>query len=232
MVPSRIVVLGAMPVDHNGKVDRKALLAIPLPERGEIVREGAARAQSREVQLLTTLWKDALGVGDVGPADNFFDLGGNSLTAVRVLSGIREHLAVEVPLHQLYACPTIAEQAKLIRAVSRAMPLQAKERTSVFSVLGALALADDVRPVHGDDVRDVLLTGATGFVGAHLLGNLLAETDATVYCLVRAGNKDDAIRRIAETLRYYGLHRDDTMKRVIALPGNPGLPRFGLDTSA
>jgi thioester reductase-like protein len=236
MMPARIVMLNTMPRDHNGKVDRKALLAIPLPEAGETVRGGAERAPSREEKLLTQLWKDALGVSDVGPGDNFFDLGGDSLTAVRLLCGIREHLAIEVPLHRLYASPTIGEQLTLINSLSRAVPLQPIDVTSVLSIQPDVALADTIRPQHPyepcDDFRNVFITGASGFVGAHLLAELLAGSDATIHCLVRARSREDASRRIEEALSHYGLQRADTKRRIVAVPGNLGLPSFGLDTTA
>lgn len=236
MVPSRFVVLDAMPVDHNGKIDRKALLAIPLPEESETTHERAATPHTRERRLLSELWRSALGISKVGATDNFFDLGGDSLTAVRVLCGIRERFGVEVPLHRLYASPTITDQLKLIKAVSQEIPLQAAESTSVLSVQADLALADNLFPEHpvvdrGCGVRNVLLTGATGFVGAQLLSEILATTDATVYCLIRARNDEDALRRVDETLKNYRLCGKDASRRIVPIAGNLGLSEFGLHKS-
>jgi thioester reductase-like protein len=104
-------------------------------------------------------------------------------------------------------------------------------------------LADDVtldpeirvehgrRPVLRADPR-VLLTGATGFVGAFLLHELLERTTAEVHCLVRSVRRKDATERIREALQHYGLWEPRHDERIVALPGNVAKARFGLAESA
>ena len=89
MVPGQYVMLGAMPLTPNGKVDRRALPAVELgrPElRGEYV---AARTPAEEV--LAGIWSAVLRVEQVGVYDNFFELGGHSLLATQVISRVRRH---------------------------------------------------------------------------------------------------------------------------------------------
>ncbi|MGW0324744.1 thioester reductase domain-containing protein [Nocardia sp. NPDC003183] len=80
-------------------------------------------------------------------------------------------------------------------------------------------------PISADDA---LLTGATGFVGIHLLRELLDRTDSRVWCLVRAQDADDVLRRLATTLQRYGLGTEGLADRVVPLPGDLAAPRFGL----
>src|SRR5690606_7121129 len=75
--------------------------------------------------------------------------------------------------------------------------------------------------------RAILLTGATGFLGAHLIEQLLARTDAEIICLVRASGEQQARERVLDNLRAYGL--DAPPDRIRGLPGDLGAARFGLD---
>jgi amino acid adenylation domain-containing protein len=107
MVPLAYVVLPAMPLSPNGKVDRKAL---PVPERQEAGREYVAPRNDTE-RILTELWAEVLGVERVGIHDNFFDLGGHSLLATQALSRIRSTFQVELPLRDFFGEPTVANAA-------------------------------------------------------------------------------------------------------------------------
>ncbi|WP_158625670.1 non-ribosomal peptide synthetase [Corallococcus carmarthensis] len=111
MVPSAVVVLTALPLTTNGKVDRKAL---PAPDlAGSDPREYVAPRTPTE-QRLAGLWQDLLGVARVGANDHFFDLGGHSLLATQALSRIRQTFAVELPLRRLFESPTLEAVARLI----------------------------------------------------------------------------------------------------------------------
>ena len=83
----------------------------------------------------------------------------------------------------------------------------------------------------GEPTR-LLLTGATGFLGAFLLAELLERTAATVHCLVRAASADEGLRRIADNLRGFGLWRDRYASRIVAVPGDLAQPRLGLSEDA
>ncbi len=111
MVPQTIIVLDALPRTPNGKVNRRALTAMPI----EAQTEGADFvAPETEVEhLLADIWSEVLGAERVGIHDSFFDLGGHSLLAIRVLARVREAFGVSIELRALLDQPTIAglEQA-------------------------------------------------------------------------------------------------------------------------
>jgi len=111
MLPAAFVVLPALPVTANGKLDRKAL---PAPD---LARTAEYEAPSGpEEEMLAALWSELLGAGRVGARDNFFALGGHSLLATRVVSRLRATFGVEVPLRSLFEAPTVAELARVVRA--------------------------------------------------------------------------------------------------------------------
>jgi amino acid adenylation domain-containing protein len=116
MVPAAVVLLEVLPVRPNGKIDRKAL---PAPEPGaeDLPEAGAPRSPMEE--LVAEIWREVLGVGRIGPHDDFFALGGHSLSATQVVSRVRRALSVELPLRALFDSPTVGGLAGRLEAELR-----------------------------------------------------------------------------------------------------------------
>ncbi|RYZ34123.1 MAG: amino acid adenylation domain-containing protein, partial [Myxococcaceae bacterium] len=119
MVPSAFVVLEALPLNANRKVDRKAL---PKPEAGAERTHVYVAPRTQTEQVLASLWEAVLGVKQVGAQDSFFELGGHSLLATQAVSRIRTAFNVELPLRAFFEAPTVAELARKIEAVLAANP--------------------------------------------------------------------------------------------------------------
>jgi amino acid adenylation domain-containing protein/non-ribosomal peptide synthase protein (TIGR01720 family) len=111
MVPAAFVRLDALPLGSNGKIDRKALPAPDIAAQRES-RYVAPRNSAEDI--LAAIWQEVLGLERVGIEDNFFDLGGHSLTAVQVLSRVRAAFDVEVPLRRVFEASTIAQLALVV----------------------------------------------------------------------------------------------------------------------
>lgn len=112
MVPSYFTHLPSLPLTANGKLDRAAL---PAPDLGRPDVSAAFVAQRTATeQRVAAIWKEALKLGEVGVGDDFFELGGKSLPAIRILAQIKRTLGVEIPISAFFAHPTIAQLAGLI----------------------------------------------------------------------------------------------------------------------
>jgi len=112
MIPSAFVMLRTLPLTPNGKVDR---LALPEPEKSRPELGTPFVAPSTPVEEeLSRIWAEVLSLDQVGIRDNFFDLGGHSLAAARVVSQVIKQFQLELPLQSLFQSPTVAEMAMII----------------------------------------------------------------------------------------------------------------------
>ncbi|HST57142.1 MAG TPA: amino acid adenylation domain-containing protein, partial [Longimicrobium sp.] len=117
MVPAAFVHMDALPVNPNGKLDRKAL---PEPVYGLAAEERYVAPRTPTEELLAGIWAEVLGVERLGVEDSFFELGGHSLLATRAVSWVREVFGVELPLRALFEGPTVAEMAGRVEDMRRA----------------------------------------------------------------------------------------------------------------
>ena len=121
MIPAQFAVLDALPLNANGKIDRCALPAPPSAAAAKTERNANAPQTALQIQLLH-LWERLIGVHPVHPEDNFFDLGGNSLTALRLFAEIKKTFQKDLPLATLLQAPTVAALAAVLQQEDDAMP--------------------------------------------------------------------------------------------------------------
>jgi amino acid adenylation domain-containing protein len=114
MVPNAFVILEALPLTTNGKIDRRAL----PPPNLDISDKYVAPSTPIE-EILVNIWSEVLKVEKVGINDNFFELGGHSLLATQLVAQIRDRLKIELPLRQLFNTATLAELAQGIEQLKQ-----------------------------------------------------------------------------------------------------------------
>ncbi|WP_439896702.1 thioester reductase domain-containing protein [Burkholderia ubonensis] len=173
--------------------------------------------------MLVPIFAAALKLDALGIDDNFFDCGGHSILAIGVVYQINEAFGTSLSVADIFMAPTVRRLAERMR--------DAPDGPEYVDLARAAVLPDDVAPLPApvaDTPRALLLTGATGFVGRHLLRELIDRTDATIYCLVRATDAAQGLARIRATLERWSLWRDGDDARVVAVPGDLGRPRIGL----
>ena len=231
MVPSLFIEMGQMPLTPAGKVDRQAL---PSPL---ITVSGSPGTGYTPLQTgVAHLWSRVLRTGPVGLDDDFFLLGGDSLQAAEMLARARVIFGISPdrirPLtRRLLRDPTL-------RGFSQATH---DARTGWLTATGTDHAVDFGRdaeldhpverhagaPPDWQQPRAVLLTGATGFLGVHLLRELLTSTNARVHCLVRAAADVHPLGRITRAAERYGLDHLD-LSRVVPVVGDLARPGLGL----
>ncbi|MFD5012769.1 thioester reductase domain-containing protein [Streptomyces chartreusis] len=195
--------------------------------------------------------------GQLAPDADFFDAGGTSVSAVELVSALEDELGVTVDLDEVFAdarpvalarhrlsgtaaAPTAVPETPIpaalpavVRPAPVASPSDATARPEDLSqILADLALADRLPFVASPEPLPpsrILLTGATGFLGSHMLLDLLRHSDAHVYCLVRAADEEAAVARLGEALKSYALPwSSEVRRRVTVLPGDIRQPHLGL----
>jgi amino acid adenylation domain-containing protein/thioester reductase-like protein len=227
MVPSAFIILDDFPLTPGGKIDRRAL-PDPSGLSSELSVEYVAPQTATEIEL-ARIWRGVLEVERVGTRDNFFALGGHSLLAAKLVARVRREMAIDLPLRALFEHPTVAglaqaiDQGLIARLAGDADLDLAREAT----------LADDIAPAgiatrSSDEPRAILLTGATGFLGAYLLHELLARTSADIYCLVRADDEAQARERLQTALARFDLGDESAAPRIVPVLGDLAETRLGL----
>ncbi|MFJ1969684.1 thioester reductase domain-containing protein [Streptomyces sp. NPDC087903] len=160
--------------------------------------------------------------------------GGTPVPAVTASATGTSTPTTTLPTTPLLAAPlpTVARPTATLAPAADATPHSTARREDLDQILADLALADRL-PFTGSPEplppRRVLLTGATGFLGSHMLLDLLRHSDAHVYCLVRAPDEEAAVARLGEALRGYELPwSSEVRRRVTVLPGDIRRPQLGL----
>ncbi|WP_432108657.1 non-ribosomal peptide synthetase [Streptomyces sp. AA1529] len=230
-VPAPITVLDRLPLTRNGKIDYTAL-ARSAEEGVEAPEQANADAQDP----LADIWADVLGTPVTGATD-FFAAGGNSLLAAQAVT--RTLTAHALPasrfdplLRQLLTAPTLTAYRAAVHAAPAAPAAAALAHFEEDAQLVLPPRSPDsqrARPTLPLGTRggEVLLTGATGFLGAFLLDRLVRTTNVTVHCLVRASDEDKALRRIEDAARRYLLPQPPA-DRLRAVPADLSQPDLGL----
>ncbi len=228
-----------VPAVSPEEAGKPAPAAVPAArhDRPANLRNAYAPPRTEEERRLTDIWQSLLRVAPIGIHDSFFELGGHSLLAPQLLVHLRKAFGVDFPLSHLFEAPTIAELAEAIELLRTQGVAALAAREQAVDLRAEVALDPSIRaeaPWSGTagSPAEVFLTGGTGFLGAHLLAELLGRTRARIHCLVRAGDAAEGGRRLRSALQSRELWRAGMADRILAVPGNLGAPRFGLAEEA
>lgn len=185
--------------------------------------------QRREIM---EVWKEILNLKEISVDVNFFDIGGNSALFVQMLARVTDITKKEVSMMKLMEHATLRKYYEYLEedmaeediSLHDIVEEDIKAETYLTNIKEAKKLNKNV----DFSIRNVLLTGASGFLGCFLLKELLEQTDAAIYCLIRERDEKCAYQKLFDAMCYYKLDAFMDSKRIIPLPGDLGKEQFGL----
>ncbi len=199
MVPTYFVKLEQMPYTINRKIDRKAL---PMPEPNKPVVNSKVNIEelnSSEEKLLQ-IWKNILKIEDISINDNFFDIGGDSVAAISMqIEAVKYGLDFEYS--DIFTHPTIKELSKKSNRSDEEF-IKNYDYKKLKEVLSRNTI-DNLKTIKKARIKNVLLIGATGYLGAHILDAFMKNNKGIIYCLVRPKNSINIDKRLKDTLKFY-----------------------------
>ena len=249
MVPTYYVLVEAFPLNQNGKVDVKKL---PLPDRNSVTDSVYVAPRSNLEEQLVKIIEDVLGVEKIGVEDNFFDMGVNSIKAIEIINRMVESGFV-VDINDLLEKQDVASLAKhisknggnyfdeFIDYLKESAAEDSEESHRRFledeEAQGELARYEKATKAIGkldllskNNYRGILLLGSTGYLGSYILNELLTNTDAHLYLIVRGKDAQQALERVKDKyLFYFGEElQGKKLSRIHAYAGDTTKNEFGL----
>ncbi len=199
MIPKVFVRLDAIPMTQNGKVDKKA-----LPEPTLKREEAKLRLPRNDTQkAIYEIFQHVLGVKDLSIDDDFFDLGGTSLSASKVaMLAIEKQLPISYG--DIFDNPTVADLAALVKNHGQGKAVSETEETTPSAEGAEHNVIPEVDKIRAEfHPKRVLLTGATGFLGIHVFRELLQNEGIEILALIRGAEDISAKERLSGLLAYY-----------------------------
>jgi amino acid adenylation domain-containing protein/thioester reductase-like protein len=211
------------PLSENGKLDRKAIKASIMVNQRKAVQNLVPQAvEDRTASAVMAAFAKALQNPSINMRTDFFASGGDSIAAVSVLLDLQDELQLPVALSTIYSCPTPELLAKRLRGASSDCTASPRKFVPVP------ALGIDKLSAPAADVRTVLLTGATGFVGSHLLVQLLMSTNLKLVVLVRRDGTVSPQNRMQRILGQMCTLTAAELGRMRVVEGNLAEPQLGM----
>ena len=256
MIPPYFLFADSFPKTANGKVQRAALPSpdVAHPLSADKVIEAPSTATE---QLLAKAWANILGIDSkiIGRDSDFMDLGGHSLLMTLLMIEVRKSFQIHFSLREFFGASTLRKFAALIDerrqeiGISNLGREPASTRTSEWARQRMAFLQREaelpryIAPARGmtyqpvKEIKSILLTGGTGFLGAYVIAEILKTTQADIYCLVRPRRGENSKQRIENQMKRYQVWDDAEREasqssfasRLHVVDGDVTLPRLGMN---
>lgn len=229
MIPQQFVTSLQLPLNLNGKID---IHALPKPDEFEKRISETYIAPKTETEIkLCQIWTTLLQKNQISMGDNFFDIGGNSLLAAQLSIEISNRFDITIPVNILFDLSYIPILSEYIDNKGASYT---KESDIQREIQSDLILPEQIQPLKNlpklKAPKNILLTGAGGYLGIFMLRDLLINTDATIYCLIRQGEFSTAAKRLMQTAEKFGLNHEISLtnRRIIAISSDLSFDKLGL----
>ena len=220
MIPNFFIVLNTLPMTSNGKINRKKLPIFDPHIRTDLSLYKPPKSTLEK--RLSEIWSCLFEVTPIGIEDNFFDLGGHSLIVTNLSVCLQKEFNYALSLRGFFKNPVISNLANLIIN-------QENQITTCSNSIRDLILPSEIQPasVKNHQLKTILLTGCNGFLGVHLLYELLNKDKYTIFCHIRADSKNDGISKIKHAFSKYRLS-SKKFDLIHVFCGDLSKPRLGL----
>lgn len=215
MVPKIYIKIDEIPMARSGKVDKNML---PVPRMSmESYVNPITKVQCKLCEII----KDILKIKKYGIRQNFFDFGGDSLSAIELVVRA-EKIGIKIKTQAIFDYPTVEQLAEVIEHGEAWEDDYKPERFEKYQDFFKENYVRNSYDVQDMPIKTVLLSGITGFLGSHILDELLSAEDCKVYCLVRSVSTDDRRGRFPQMLEYYfgNKYHGEIGKRIIPIVGD------------
>ncbi|PUV25011.1 amino acid adenylation domain-containing protein [Sphingobacterium athyrii] len=235
MIPSQLIQVGQIPVTTNGKTDLNRLYELADQEAADsLLLEPPTNPTEK---LIATIWSEELERPIINVTDNFFDIGGDSFLVAVVILAIGERLNTKVYIRDIYQHPVLQDLSNMLIARTKEQEVPVEDVEPYVELQNDVYLKPETvftQPFDSRQLTDpqaILLTGITGFVGIHLIQDLLSSTSASIYCLIRAQNPFQAIEKIKACFNEYKIpYTDKQFERIIPVIGDLTHESLGIST--
>lgn len=227
MIPTYFMQLEKLPINTNGKVDRKLL---PTNFKAKHSKNKIKQPTNENETILLNIYKKLLSFDDIGIDDDFFELGGDSLLAIKLqVEAISNNL--QITYADIFEHPTVEELAMCINHKEDSFTENDCDYEKYNALLEKNKITNNMK-IEDTPIGNVLLTGFTGFLGAHVLDSFIKKEKGTIYCLIRGKNNMSPEDRLLNVLHFYFDTRYDKYigNRIKLVDGDITLPNLGLNT--
>lgn len=217
MIPSYYSQLSSFTYTPNGKIDRKKL---PEPVFNTSSKELIAPSTETEKKL-SEIFEKLLKISPISVDDNFFEIGGDSLLALKLQIELLK-LGFSIPFADIYKYNSVRQLATHMDSLNSSTNIAKILNTDDFKDIDKL-LNSDIQNIEISNtvvnIGNVLLTGATGFLGAHILSYIIDNSPFSVYCLIRQNSLSDTTQKLLNRLNYYFGSKYDALinKRIFVV---------------
>lgn len=225
MLPHIFTHFDEMPLTSSGKVNRKALPEVDLEN---ITNDAEYVAPETQMQkALCKLIELVLGTSPVGITDDFFDLGCDSLKAIEFVSKAHNE-GIYFNLQNVFDYPTVKQLCECIESGNKQTVSYADVDLTAINTLLDKNKVERITSHHKQDVGNILLAGATGYLGIHILADYLDNDSGIAYCLVRGKDKADSTKRLQDLLKFYFGEKYVNTDRIEVIDADLQKDKFGL----
>lgn len=225
MLPHVFVYLEDMPLSSSGKIDRTALPDIDLEN---IANDQEYIPPRTNLQIgLCKILEEILDIRPIGISDDFFELGGDSLGAIEFVSRAHDQ-GIYFDLQNVFDYKTVEELSEFIEnGDTETIHFGDADFTKINELLRH-NMNETVALPQRKDIGNIMLTGATGYLGIHILANFLENDNGVAYCLVRGTDPDNSRKRLMDALMHYFGNRYVHTDRIEVFCADLSKDRFGM----